>query len=142
EAVVAAKEDEREVLALGRSADIAAAAKAVGALRPDSFVTARRLLVLVARCGEAVEESDAAPATKQALHAAALALAGQAAFLSAMPDAEAVAGGARGRRPPPARRRSRLRDDRARQDLGPPARPAGEDRAAEGARRLGAGGGR
>jgi len=95
EAVVAAKEDEREVLALGRSADIAAAAKAVGALRPDSFVTARRLLVLVARCGEAVEESDAAPATKQALHAAARALAGQAAFLSAMPDAENAAAGVR-----------------------------------------------
>lgn len=96
DAVVAAKnEDEREVLALGRSADIAAAAKAVGALRPDGFATARRLLVLVARCGEAVEESDAAPATKQALHAAALALAGQTAFLAAMPDAEGatVAGG-------------------------------------------------
>jgi hypothetical protein len=51
--------------------------------------------VLVARCGEAVEESDAAPATKQALHAAARALAGQAAFLSAMPDAENAAAGVR-----------------------------------------------
>ena len=95
EAVVAATEDEREVLALGRSADIAAAAKSVGALRPDSFATARRLLVLVARCGEVVEESDAAPATKQALHAAALALAGQAAFLAAKPDVEIAAGAGR-----------------------------------------------
>src|SRR5262245_40424184 len=53
DALLAATPDDREVLALGRSAEIASAATTLGNARPDSYGLARKLLVLVARCGEA-----------------------------------------------------------------------------------------
>jgi hypothetical protein len=93
-AMAAAPEEEREVLALAKSAEIASAATELGATHPDSYAVARWLLLLAAHCGEAIEETDATPAAKGAVHAAARALVGQVAFLSALPDLERGRGAA------------------------------------------------
>jgi hypothetical protein len=81
--------DLRDTILANRSAELTAAARALSAARPGSFELGLKLLKLAARCGRLLERSkhgDDLPELDRELKLACVTLAGQVAFVSAIPD--------------------------------------------------------